>query len=113
MYLNATLPDGLDSIVTQLLANLLTKPSVFYFLPIVSCNLVSIKLLLLLLLLFRQFVISDSNSFLRQTIKTSSTLNVPLWLWDKNSANVCPCVCRKWLLIMVYKLSYITGLLYA
>ena len=48
----ATLPDGLDSNVTQLLANLLTKPSVFYYLPIVPCNLVSIKLLLLLILLF-------------------------------------------------------------
>ena len=46
----ATLPYGLDSNVTQLLANMLTKPSVFYHLPIVSCNLVSIKLLLLLLL---------------------------------------------------------------
>ena len=42
---------GLDSNVTQLLANLLTEPSVFYYLPIVPCNLVSIKLLLLLLLL--------------------------------------------------------------
>ena len=47
----ATLPHGLDTNVTQLLANLLTKPSVFYYLPIVPCNLVSIKLLLLLLLL--------------------------------------------------------------
>ena len=47
----ATLPYGLGSNVTELLANLLTKPSVFYYLPIVSCNLVSIKLLLLLLLL--------------------------------------------------------------
>ena len=48
----ATLPDAwLDSNVTKQLANLLTKPSVFYYLPIVSCNLVSIKLLLLLLLL--------------------------------------------------------------
>ena len=45
----ATLPYGLVSNVTQLLANLLTKPSVFYYLPIVSCNLPSIKLLLLLL----------------------------------------------------------------
>ena len=43
----ATLPYGLDSNVTQVLANLLTKPSVFYYLPIVPCNLVSIKLLLL------------------------------------------------------------------
>ena len=47
----ATLPYGLDSNVTQLIANLLTKPSVFYCLPIVPCNLVSIKSLLLLLLL--------------------------------------------------------------
>ena len=43
----ATLPYGLYSNVTQLRANLLTKPSVFYYLPIVSCSLVSIKLLLL------------------------------------------------------------------
>ena len=42
----ATLPYGLDSNITQLLANLLTKPSVFYYLPIVPCTLVSIKLLL-------------------------------------------------------------------
>ena len=40
------LPHGLDSNVTQLLANLLTSPSVFYYFPIVSCNLGSIKLLL-------------------------------------------------------------------
>ena len=46
----ATLPYGIASNVTQLPANLLTKPSIFYHLPIVSCNLVSIKLLLLLLL---------------------------------------------------------------
>ena len=47
----ATLLYGHDSNLTQLLANLLTMPSVFYYLPILSCNLVSIKLLLLLLLL--------------------------------------------------------------
>ena len=46
--ISSTLPYGLDSNVTQLLASLLTKPSVFYYLPIVPCNLVSIKLLLLL-----------------------------------------------------------------
>ena len=40
----ATLPYGLDSNVTQLLANMLTKPSVFYCLPIVPCNLVSLLL---------------------------------------------------------------------
>ena len=39
----ATLPYGLDSNVTQLLANMLTKPSVFYCLPIVPCNFVSIN----------------------------------------------------------------------
>ena len=43
-----TLPYGFDSNVTQLPANLLTKPSVFYYFTIVSCNLCSIKLLLLL-----------------------------------------------------------------
>ena len=48
----ATLPNGLDSNVTKLLSHLLTKPSVRYYLLIVSCNLVSIKLLLLLLDLF-------------------------------------------------------------
>ena len=47
----ATLPYGLGSNVTQLLANLLTKPSVFCYLPIVYGNHVSIKLLLILLLL--------------------------------------------------------------
>ena len=47
----ATLAYGLDSNVTQLLENLLTNPSVFYYLIIVSCNLVSIKLLILLLLI--------------------------------------------------------------
>ena len=47
----AMLPYGLDSNVTQLLPNILTKPSVFYYSPIIPCNLVSIKLLLLLLLL--------------------------------------------------------------
>ena len=46
----AMVPYGLDTNVTQLPANMLTNPSVFYYLPIVPCNLVSIKLLLLLLL---------------------------------------------------------------
>ena len=58
----ATLPYGLDSNVIQILANLLTKPSVFYYLPIVSCNLVSIKLLLLLLLSTEYVVISLNMS---------------------------------------------------
>ena len=58
----ATLPYGLDSNVAQLLANLLTKPSVFYYLPIVPCNLDSIKLLLLLLLLLLFVSISVERS---------------------------------------------------
>ena len=37
----------------------------------------------------------------------------PVVCEDQNSANVCPCACRKRRLIMGYKLSYTTGLLYA
>ena len=47
----ATLPYGLDSNVTKQLANLLTKPSVFYYLPIVSCNLVSIKIIIIIVII--------------------------------------------------------------
>ena len=46
-----TLPYGLDSNVTQLLANMLTKPSVFYYFPIVNCNLVSIKLFIAIIIM--------------------------------------------------------------
>ena len=42
----ATLPYGLDSNVTQLLENMLTYPSIFYYLPSIFYYLVSIKLLL-------------------------------------------------------------------
>ena len=54
---------GLDSNVTRLLlVNLLTiKPSVFYYLPIVSCNLVPINLLLLLLLYHLPKVLARIN----------------------------------------------------
>ena len=47
----ATLPHGLDSNVTQLLANMLINQAIcIYYLPIiVSCNFVSIIVLLLLL----------------------------------------------------------------
>ena len=48
----ATLPYGFDSNVTKLLANLLTKPSIFIILSIVSCNLVSIKIIIIIILLF-------------------------------------------------------------
>ena len=47
----ATLPYGLDSNVTQLLANLLTNPSVFYYLSIVSCKLVSIKIIIIIIII--------------------------------------------------------------
>ena len=46
----AMLPYGLDSNVTKLLANLLTKPSVF-FLPIVSCDIVSIKIIIIIIII--------------------------------------------------------------
>ena len=46
-----SLPYGLESNVTKLLANLLTNPSVFYYLPIVSCNLVSIKIIIIIIIL--------------------------------------------------------------
>ena len=52
-----TLPYGLDLNVTQLLANLFTKPSVFYYLPIVSCNLVSIKLLCYIIILLYYIIL--------------------------------------------------------
>ena len=37
----------------------------------------------------------------------------PCGLGDQNSANVCPCACRTRRLIIWYKLSYTTGVLYA
>ena len=37
----------------------------------------------------------------------------PVAWWDQNSANVCPCTCRKRRLIIAYELSHTTGLLYA
>ena len=61
---------GLDSNVTQLLANLLIKPSVFYYLLIVFCNLASIKLLLLLLL----FAYTSSSPLPRILAFTSHTV---------------------------------------
>ena len=61
----ATLPYVLDSNFTQLLANLLTKPSVFYYLPIVPCNLVSIKLLLY----YYYYYYTDSTGAQRTTLK--------------------------------------------
>ena len=44
----ATLPNGLDSNGTKLLANLLPKISAFYYLPIVSCKLVLIKIIIII-----------------------------------------------------------------
>ena len=45
---------------------MLTKPSVFYYVPIVSCNLVSIKLLLLLLLLTRARLVIAEYLFVQK-----------------------------------------------
>ena len=39
--------------------------------------------------------------------------STPVAWGDQNSANVCPCTCRKRRLIIGYKLSNTTGLLYA
>ena len=47
----AKLPYGLDSNVTQLLANLLTKPSVFYYLSIVPCNLCVNKIIIIIIII--------------------------------------------------------------
>ena len=41
---------GLDSNVTKLLANLLTSDLYFIILPIVSCNLVSIKIIIIIII---------------------------------------------------------------
>ena len=47
----------------------------------------------------------------RLVVLTTTTSSVA---WgDQNSANVCPCACRKRRLFMGYELSYTTGLLYA
>ena len=46
-------------------------------------------------------------------IKPIIIIFTPVAWGDKNSANVCPCTCRKRRLIIGYKLSYTTGLLYA
>ena len=44
----ATLPYGVDSNVTKLFANLLNKSSVFHYLPIILCNFVSIKIIIII-----------------------------------------------------------------
>ena len=90
----ATLPYGLDSNVTQLLlANMLTKPSVFYCLPIVPCNLVSIKLLLLLLLLLS----SSAQLWLKKELirLLNSILPEPWQQSEQLSKLICVIVCKK------------------
>ena len=57
----ATVPYELDSNITQLLANLLTKPSVFYYLPIVTCNLVSKKLFVIIIILMSLEITFNSD----------------------------------------------------
>ena len=45
-------------------------------------------------------------------IELYTLIELPPLAWeDQNSANVCPCACRKRRLIMGYKLYYTTGLL--
>ena len=44
----AMLPYGLDSNVTKRLGNLLTMPSVFIIFPTLPCNLVSIKIIIII-----------------------------------------------------------------
>ena len=62
----AKLPYGLDSNVTKLQANLLTKPSYFIILPIVFCNLVSIKNVIIIIIIINSLLVS------MQTILTLS-----------------------------------------
>ena len=50
----ATLPYGFDSNITKPLANLLTKSSLFYYLQIVSCNRVSIKIIFIVFIIIIQ-----------------------------------------------------------
>ena len=47
----AMLPYGRDSNGTKLLANLLTKPFIFYYIPIVLCNLISIKNIVIIIII--------------------------------------------------------------
>ena len=53
------------------------------------------------------------NSYLKILFIFQLLICNPCGLGDQNSANVCPCTCRKRRLIIGYKLSYTTGLLYA
>ena len=47
----AMLPYGRDSNGTKLLGNLLTKPSAFYCIPIVLCNLISVKNIVIIIII--------------------------------------------------------------
>ena len=58
------------------------------------------------------FIFSDSQTSAVYHVCSFCYL-MPCGLGDQNSANVCPCACRKRRLIKGYKLSYTTGLLYA
>ena len=56
------MPYGLDSNVTKLLADLLTKPSVFYDFAnniIVSCNLVSVIIIIIFIIIIIIIIIMD------------------------------------------------------
>ena len=56
---------------------------------------------------------AESTQYVEQTLRHSALSECPCGLGDQNSANVCPCACRKRRLTMGYILSYTTGLLHA
>ena len=66
----ATLPHGLDSNVTQLLANLLTKPSVFYYLPIVIIYCFN-KIIIIIIYMYIRAVSSYSLWYLVSEVKVN------------------------------------------
>ena len=94
----ATQPHWLDLNTTQLLANLLPKPSVFYYLSIVPCNLVSIKSLLLLLLThppLKQYI-----TWTRTTQCTTAQTHTPHCLQEDQACSIsrwCRTVYIPWL----------------
>ena len=65
--------------------------------------------------IFRHFAVESTflYSFHPGYASHISYIHTPCGLGDQNSANVCPCACRKRRLIKGYKLSYTTGNLYA
>ena len=67
---------GHDSNVTKLLANLLTKPSVFNFFPIVFYNLVSIQIIIVIIIIITSrtllYTLDKYKCILTRNIKLNS-----------------------------------------